>query len=287
MKTTNYFKILILTFFLLPVITMAQGVAINEDDSDAHPSAMLDVQSNDKGVLIPKVQLDDKSTAAPVTNPEEGLLIYNETGTEAKGFWYWTGSEWVRMQTSESGGPGLVGSIISYAGISVPPGHLLCNGSAMSRTAYPNLFAVIGTSWGAGDGSTTFNLPDMRGRFMRGVDNGAGNDPNAGSRTALFSGGNSGDNVGSYQLDATSKNGLSATTDNAGAHSHSHQRVSRQNGFATLDGVNFNSGGNPHYLKLIGASTSTTGDHTHNISIGEGDVETRPLNASIYYIIKY
>lgn len=287
MKIKLYLKSLIVAFIAMPLITLAQGVAINEDDSPADPSAMMDVKSSDKGILIPRVQLDDKTTADPISNPSEGLLVYNETGTEAKGFWYWAGTEWVQMQTTASSGSGLVGSIISYAGISVPSGYLVCDVSTISRTTYANLFASLGTSWGAGDGSTTFNLPDLRGRFMRGVDNGAGNDPNAGGRSSLFSGGNIGDNVGSYQTDATSKNGLTATADNAGAHSHTHNRVTRQGSFATLDGVNFNSGGNNQYLSLLTANTSTSGNHTHNITIGNGDAETRPINASVYYIIKY
>lgn len=54
------------------------------------------------------------------------------------------------------------GVTLPFAGASVPTGWLLCNGSAVSRTAYSRLFSAIGTTWGGGDGSTTFNLPDMR-----------------------------------------------------------------------------------------------------------------------------
>jgi microcystin-dependent protein len=62
-----------------------------------------------------------------------------------------------------------VATIIEYAGSTVPANYLLCNGSAVSRTAYPELFAVIGTIYGAGDGSTTFNLPDKTGRVGVGL----------------------------------------------------------------------------------------------------------------------
>lgn len=61
------------------------------------------------------------------------------------------------------------GGIIMYGGSTIPTGWLLCDGSAVSRTAYALLFAAIGTSFGAGDGSTTFNLPDLRDRFPLGV----------------------------------------------------------------------------------------------------------------------
>src|SRR5579875_4098 len=63
------------------------------------------------------------------------------------------------------------GVVTSYAGTSAPNGWLLCYGQAVSRTAYAALFAAVGTAYGPGDGSTTFNLPDLRGRAPFGVDN--------------------------------------------------------------------------------------------------------------------
>lgn len=61
------------------------------------------------------------------------------------------------------------GTIIPFAGSNIPAGYLLCNGSAVSRTSYANLFEVISTLYGEGDGSTTFNLPDLRDRFLEGA----------------------------------------------------------------------------------------------------------------------
>lgn len=61
------------------------------------------------------------------------------------------------------------GTLIHYAGETIPEGFLLCNGVAVSRTTYANLFAAIGTLYGAGDGSTTFNLPDARDRVLQGA----------------------------------------------------------------------------------------------------------------------
>jgi len=61
------------------------------------------------------------------------------------------------------------GGIQPFGGSSVPTGYLACDGSAVSRTTYADLFAVIGTTYGAGDGSTTFNLPDMQGKMSCGV----------------------------------------------------------------------------------------------------------------------
>ena len=67
---------------------------------------------------------------------------------------------------------GHIGDIIAFYGSTAPEGTLVCNGAAISRTTYSELFGVIGTTAGAGDGSTTFNLPDLRGLFLRGL-NGA------------------------------------------------------------------------------------------------------------------
>ena len=69
-----------------------------------------------------------------------------------------------------------VGAILAFASDTPPDGWLECNGAEVSRTDYADLFNVIGTTFGAGDGSTTFNLPDLRGEFIRGWDNGRGVD---------------------------------------------------------------------------------------------------------------
>lgn len=81
-------------------------------------------------------------------------------------------------------------------------GWLLCDGGTVNRNTYATLYDVIGDFWGDGDGNTTFNLPDLRGYFMRGVDHGTGHDPDALDRTEITNGGSSGDMVGSYQGDA-------------------------------------------------------------------------------------
>jgi microcystin-dependent protein len=62
-----------------------------------------------------------------------------------------------------------VGSLLLWATSTAPSGWLLCNGAAVSRTLYAALFAVIGTTWGVGDGTTTFNVPNTAGRVVRGV----------------------------------------------------------------------------------------------------------------------
>jgi microcystin-dependent protein len=73
---------------------------------------------------------------------------------------------------NRNGGTGsgaITGEVKIWTTASAPTGYLLCNGAAVSRTTYADLFAVIGTTYGAGNGSTTFNLPDLRGRVPAGI----------------------------------------------------------------------------------------------------------------------
>jgi microcystin-dependent protein len=108
-----------------------------------------------------------------------------------------------------SGRP-IIGTIAPYGGeiVETTPGDpyqvqlgwFFCNGASLDREEYKDLFDVIGVAFGAPD-PNTFNLPDLRGRFVRGVDDRAGNDPDARLRKAGNKGGNTGNKVGSYQLD--------------------------------------------------------------------------------------
>ncbi len=85
------------------------------------------------------------------------------------------------------------GSLMAYAGTTEPTGWLLCYGQAVSRTTYADLFAAIGTTYGVGDGSTTFTLPDLRGRVIAGQDDMGGVSAN---RLTGLSGGVDGDVLG-------------------------------------------------------------------------------------------
>jgi hypothetical protein len=107
-----------------------------------------------------------------------------------------------------------VGSVVAFAGDRVPDGWMVCDGRTLSREQWPELFRAIGIAHGAGLSTLgvpegDFNLPDYRGRFLRGLDlsgegEASGADPDANKRTALRPGsGNTGNQVGSYQPDAT------------------------------------------------------------------------------------
>lgn len=140
------------------------------------------------------------------------------------------------------------GSIIYVAKNTAPTGYLKANGAAVSRTTYASLFAAIGTTFGVGDGSTTFNVPDLRGEFLRGWDDGRGVD--------------SGRSFGSAQSDELK--------------SHNHP----QNGELKAMG---DSAGGGKYVLHNGAGS---GQSTSFIN-ATGGAETRPRNIALLACIKY
>ena len=117
------------------------------------------------------------------------------------------------------------GMVMPYAGASAPTGFLLCGGQAVSRTTYSDLFSVIGTTYGVGDGSSTFNLPDLQGRVVAGKDDMSGSSANR--LTDAVTGGLNGDTLG----DTGGTESHTLTSAQSGLRSHSHNATS------TLTGV--------------------------------------------------
>lgn len=111
-------------------------------------------------------------------NPSYPFQLWADTGTGTLKQRNAANTGWVRIGLLGAANLGLLlpGTVIFHAKNTVPPGFLKANGGAVSRTTYADLFAEIGTSFGAGDGSTTFNLPELRGEFARGWDDGRGID---------------------------------------------------------------------------------------------------------------
>ena len=151
-------------------------------------------------------------------------------------------------------------TVVAFAGATIPAGWLLCDGSEVDRSEYASLYAAIGDAHGEGDGSTTFNLPDYRGMFLRGVDNGAGTDPDAATRTAPFGGANEGDAVGSVQEDEFASH----------THPQEPETVMRTD------------------CALFPTNAATSANMCRGGTTGpSGGSETRPVNAYVNYIIKY
>jgi microcystin-dependent protein len=163
------------------------------------------------------------------------------------------------------------GSIQAYAGTSIPTGWLDADGSAINRTTYQRLFNAIGTTWGVGDGSTTFNLPDLQGAFLRGT--GSHDTETKADGTAF-----TGPSVGSFEDDQMQQITGFAVTGVTGVFSNSGGALTGSGAVGIIPAVQ--AGGGNNTISFDSAnSTAQGGSRT-------GD-ETRPFAAGVKYIIKY
>ena len=203
------------------------------------------------------LQLPSGTTAQRPT-PATGDIRFNTSLTQFEGY---NGSGWGEIA---NGVP--AGSVFTFATTTVPSGYLECNGAAVSRSTYASLFSSISTTWGTGDGSSTFNLPDLRGQFVRGWDNSAGVD--------------SGRSFASSQSDQNKTHDHSVTDP---GHVHA----------TTFDNKKYFPGGGSTSVSYGGAggypadvftmSSATTGISLAN----DGGTEVRVKNKALMYVIKF
>ena len=207
-------------------------------------------------------------TTAQRPTAATGQIRFNTTSTEFEGY---NGSSWGELA---AGVP--VGTILTFGASTPPSGFLECNGSAISRSTYASLFSILSTTHGAGDGSSTFNLPDLRGQFVRGWDNSAG-------------------------VDASRVFGSTQTDQNKN-HTHTTDSVTLTGGIRKIS-EGFGAGGSATGVftktqdgnNTITGSSSTSpvggvdfdGTHSHTISSSGGGTEARPKNVALMYIIKF
>jgi len=160
------------------------------------------------------------------------------------------------------------GMIMPFAGTSAPTSWLACNGAAISRSTYATLYNAIGTTWGTGDGSTTFNVPDLRGMFLSGT----------GTNATGSSSGAVGPSVGTYAADTYLNHSHTATSTDSG-HTHSINSTG-PNGAG--------GGGLPGFGTGTTYSTNTgTANITTTVATSTtGGTETKPKNYGVLYIIK-
>lgn len=159
------------------------------------------------------------------------------------------------------------GAVSMFAMSTAPTGWLKANGAAISRTTYAELFSAIGTTFGAGNGSTTFNLPDLRGEFMRGWDDARGVD--------------SGRAFGSAQDSQNEAHTHTGTTSSAGAHTHTIGIGGSSGSSATGVQTDPND-------PVTTRTTSSAGAHTHTFTTASsGGTEARPRNIALLACVKF
>lgn len=237
----------------------ANGNIIDSDKSESDFADASDTQ-NSLSVLetdIENLETDIDNKANKVSNAVEDNFAALEANGDIKN----SGENKASIINISSP----TGAVTAFAANAAPNGWLECDGSAVSRSTYSSLFSVIGTSFGLGDGTNTFNLPDLRGEFIRGWDNGRGVD--------------SGRSFGSAQLDQMqritgefSAHGVAKGGRLGSDGAFSNGGSGGRNG-ASGDGgnraISFNSANSPN------ARVSSTTDG-----------ETRPRNVALMYIIK-
>jgi microcystin-dependent protein len=230
------------------------------------------------------------STTRP-GNPAVGETIYE---TDTASYRWWTGSAWEGLIP--------VGTVEPFAGSTAPIGWLLCYGQAVSRTTYADLFLSIKEIYGGGDGSTTFNVPDLRGRGIHGKDDMSGT---AASRLTT-DGGVGGSSLGSsggdqYIHPHTHTYSTSGTSGNDSPdHAHQWTLASAGNAQGTGDlpfrgyngwdggfrsfgstGFGYGAGWQRHAHSF--SWSGTTADH----NLTAGATHNMPPTLILHYIIKY
>lgn len=155
------------------------------------------------------------------------------------------------------------GTVVAFGGTVEPAGWLFCDGRSFLMTTYPRLYSAIGKAHGSAD-ATHFNIPNYKGRFLRGVSGSSTLDPEKGSRGYMALGGNINNNVGSVQDDQFSE--------------HAHSYGINSGTASTNPANNLNLANNASNVHFFSNSYQTE---------YKGGTETRPVNAYVNWIIKY
>ena len=250
------------------------GAAVTEIKPNAADASVVTATLADDAVTAAKIA-DDAVGAAAVADNSIGAAAINISGNGTSG------------QAVVSDGDGSFsyesnivpsGALMPYAGTSAPTGFLLCDGSAVSRTTYATLFSAISTTYGSGDSSSTFNLPDLRGRVIAGQDDMGGASAN---RLTNQTGGLNGDDLGATGGSETH----ALTTAQLASHTHSFSGSGSTTAMTFLnDGLGVNRGGSGQSSSSNTISVSISGT-TGSAGSGSAHNNVQPT-IILNYIIK-
>lgn len=255
-------------------------------------SHLKDFADGTAGIDVLNLQDDDNSASIKLQAPSAVTTTVTFTLPDGDGtsgqFLQTDGSANLSWGTVAASSLFASGMVIPYAGSSAPSGWLLSYGQAVSRSTYSDLFSAIGTTYGAGDGSTTFNLPDLRGRVVAGQDDMGGTSAN---RLTDQSGGLDGDTLG----DTGGSETHTLTEAQLASHTHTISNITVQTigtpGSGTVSGPALYAGGGlgTTVTGTTGATVgATTTDHTASLAnTGSGSAHNNVQPTIILnYIIK-
>jgi microcystin-dependent protein len=254
---------------------MILSYRVSGDNTITNPTLQVD------GIATPRVIkkcVDGAETALAAGDLKSGMtamVVYRSAWASAAGAF--------ELLNPNRSSDVPAGAVMPYAGTTEPDGWLLAYGQAVSRTTYANLYAAIGTTYGVGDGSTTFTLPDLRGRVVAGQDDMGGSSAN---RLTNQSGGLNGDTLGATGGAETH----TLTTAELAVHSHGvtdpghfHTLTQQVRGTSMVN----QSGGNDNGIGAITPATDskTTGITINNAGSGSAHNNVQPT-IILNYIIK-
>ena len=250
----------------------AQTVTVTGFSSTNGQTFYFVAGATNTGALTLSVNSGSPISVVKPTPTGTAILTGNEVyAGSVVGVTYYSTTGQFQLVTNNTNAAAPAGQVATYAMNSCPTGWIPADGSAVSRSTYSVLFSNIGTTWGIGNGSTTFNVPDLRGMFVRGTGTNA-----TGSST-----GAAGPSVGTYAADTYLNHNHTATSTDAG-HTHTY------NGFSTGN----IAGAGSSYTLPNAYSSGTTGTGFASITTTvatstTGGTETKPKNYGVLYCIKY
>jgi hypothetical protein len=261
----------VITAAFSPVLgSLVDGqVAIVKIGASSNATTTPTLNANGLGAKV--ISRNDGSALAAADLVAQGFAVFvYDTATTS---WKFVAGIALSGGGGTGGGSLVPGCIYTWPTETPPTGALECNGAAVSRSTYSRLYGILGTLYGPGNGSTTFNLPDLRGEIVRGWDHARSIDPDRTIRTDRGDG-TTGDHVGTKQNGAAGPISLSGA-----AFSGTFTPPIRDGSIGGLARLTIGDSGTE------GSTTTITG--TVNVSGNSGAAETRMRNVNMMHIIAY